>query len=544
MSDEEQRGGHLVNFVLCLITFTWIAAFMPEPIVLGTLPGVVAWLVMVERCRTTKSAVLWLFVFGAVAMSIGYAWLAETVHEFGGIGPPLNYVAVAVFGIAGVAHALLFLLLYRSMLARGRRPHPLVTVILFCACEALPIRLFPWMAGNGAIDVPPLAQQAEWGGVSAVSFVLLCLVMPVHEWLRWAFGKPARQSAALATFVIGAAAFGWGMWRHADVRDAEQAATERIRVGITQSGYGSKDKRAEENGHVDRRQSSAAKYIALSHQAAKAGAELIVWPETAITRSVPLTGDPRRTNGFLAASGYADLNELGKDHAFLVGLYERIEPPRDRVFDPLKPFDERYNVAALRQLGDRDAEWSAVRKVYLIPFGEYMPFGVMEDRLPQKFKMRPGADVQEPLRYKDLRIVPFLCYEGILPEHVRNMTKGAYPDLLVSLTNDSWFGDTWEPHQHLNFTRFRAIEHRAPLVRATNTGISAFVSATGEVVSRLPLDFDWKGPGAILVEDVPLVGREPTIYARFGYHFPVLLYVVALLAFVTARMRPPAVTAS
>ena len=207
--------------------------------------------------------------------------------------------------------------------------------------------------------------------------------------------------------------------------------------------------------------------------------------------------------------------------------------------------DERYNTAALRMPGGRDAPWSVYRKVFLIPFGEYLPVPLDEEKyLPQKFKMRPGLMEGEErehssmLEYKDLKFAPFLCYEGILPDHVLAVCNGERPDVLVSLTNDSWFGDTWEPHQHLNFTRFRAVELRSPMVRATNTGISAFVSITGDIAPEDRLGLFEEG---ILVKDVPILDRGPTVYVRFGHWFPTVALIIVALAFFSALMRPPPV---
>ena len=183
------------------------------------------------------------------------------------------------------------------------------------------------------------------------------------------------------------------------------------------------------------------------------------------------------------------------------------------------------------------------RKVYLIPFGEYLPLPLDPKKyLPQQFVMRGGEMEGEArkhssmLEYKGLKLAPFLCYEGILPDHVIDVCGGERPDVLVSLTNDSWFGDTWEPYQHLNFTRFRAVEHRAPLVRATNTGISAFVSITGDVADEDRLGLFEEG---VLVKDIPLLERGPTVYVRFGHWFPTVALVISLLAFFSALMRPP-----
>lgn len=544
-------AGRLANLLLGGGMVVWMNAYTPEPVVIAAVPGIVCWLLLIERCERARHALGWTLLIGAVLIGVGYRWLAPTMQEFGGLRADVSWLLTALFGAAGILHGWIFIVLHRGMVGRGRRPHPLVTVALLVACEHLPIRFFPWKVGHGAVDCPPLVQAAEWGGVSGVSFVLLCLIVPIHEWIRWAFarsGPQARPRAALATFVLGCALFGFGQLRYTQVRDEEQAAGKTLRVGIVQSNVGSTRKRQAEQERADAHVASMRAYAEGSRKAADQGAELIVWPETAITDSTPIMlpkHDAQRTNGFLGGRGYRIFGDLGEDHAFLIGIYEERPAPRGRVSGGR--FDERYNAAGLRAPGGRDAPWQVYRKVFLIPFGEYLPVPGLdpEKYLPQRFKMvagsteGPDAAFSQPLTYKDLRIAPFLCYEGILPEHVRAVCGDRRPDLLVSLTNDSWFGDTWEPHQHLNFTRFRAVEHRAPLVRATNTGISAFVSTTGEIAGGERLGVGVEG---VLVRDVKLMARGPTIYVRFGHLFPWLAGVFALLAFFGTMVRPPPLT--
>ncbi|MDF1701839.1 MAG: apolipoprotein N-acyltransferase [Planctomycetota bacterium] len=547
------------NLLVALVMFAWVGAFMPQPLVLATVPGVVGWLLLVERCRSTRAAMAWTFLFGAFTIGYGYRWLAPTTQDFGNLPVAVSWLVTGLFGAAGILHGWVFLWIHRGMLARGRRPHPLHTVLLFVACEHLPMRLFPWKVGHGAVDVPPLVQAAEWGGVSAVSFVLLCLIVPIHEWIRWAFGRTgpaARPKAALATFLIGCALFGAGQLRYESVRaEEDDSANVSVRIALVQPNVGHKDKRAAERMRGGRRALSIEAYKRLTAKAVAENAELIIWPETAITDSVPIMEpkyDPHRTNGYLNRLGYGFIQEHGaKGHAFLVGAYERRAGRKAKVTG--EAFDERWNVAALRTPGGLEASWDVYRKVYLIPFGEHIPpplDTVLDPKkfLPQNFKMKPGStegELGEHSRLLDyesrgagrtLKLAPFLCYEGILPEHIRAVCGGVRPDLLVSLTNDSWFGDSWEPFQHLNFTRFRAVEHRAPLVRATNTGISAFVSMTGDVskANTIPL-FEEDA----LVRDVKLVDRGPTLYVQFGYLFPWLAAVLALLGLIGSWLRPP-----
>ena len=520
----------------CLVMLLWVFAYTPNPTVLAAVPGLVGLLVLIERCRSWRECVLWTTLFGAVATGIGYRWLAQTVQLFGGVQPAFSWVVVALFGIWNVFHAWIFAAFYRGLLRGGRRPHPLVTVALFVGCEALPLRMFGWMSGHGAVDTPPLIQSAEWGGVVGVSFVLCCLIVPVHEWLRWAFvrrGAPSRPGAALFTFAIGLALFGWGLWRYGDVRTEEREADRHIRMAIAQANVGSLDKRrATEDGGTWQLE-SLSRYRRVTAEALKTEPDVILWPESAINIPLPMH-DARVTSGYLRKNGYEFLLETAKRSALLVGMYER-HVGRESLATGERLMS-RYNAAGLRPAGGPDEEWQLYRKVHLIPFGETTPFNLFDTRLPQQFQMLPGTLPQKLLHLGDVTFAPFLCYEAILPGHVREYVDGERPDVLVSLTNDSWFGDTWEPHQHLNFTRFRAVEHRAPIVRATNTGISAFVSASGDVEDRLGV-----GQEGALVRDVPLVETrpEPTIYVQFGYRFPYLLWAVALLAWIIALMRPP-----
>lgn len=537
------------TYLLLLCMLLWVFAFTDDPLVLATVPGVLGFVAVVERARSTKQAFLILSLFGAVAIGAGYSWLAETIQRFGNQAPVPSYIATALFGVLGMAHGWVFIFVYRAMLRRGNRPHPLGVVVLICAVESIPnIRFFPWMVGHGAVNNAPLLQNAEWGGVSGVSFALLCLIVPFSEWIRWAFARTrgtARPKAALATFAIGLALYGWGMWRYADVNAALRDAQQTLRVGIVQANVGSVDKRDAERGVQNKDALSRRAYERGSREAAAAGAELIVWPETAVTLPVPFSLGPRQADGYLANNGYRFIRELGQERAFLCGMYEAYRTRRTERMDGRRRGVDRFNTAALRQPGGIDAEWTTVRKVYLIPFGEYMPFGLPEEQfLPQNFKMRAGESGQAPLSYRERTLVPFLCYEGILPDHVRQACAGEAPDVLVSLTNDSWFGDTWEPYQHLNFTRFRCVEHRAPMVRATNTGISAFVTPTGDVVKQLGLGLSdaKRGKPEVLVHDVRLLGHGRTLYASLGYMLPYAFWVLALLGLLAALAKPPRIT--
>jgi apolipoprotein N-acyltransferase len=102
-----------------------------------------------------------------------------------------------------------------------------------------------------------------------------------------------------------------------------------------------------------------------------------------------------------------------------------------------------------------------------------------------------------------------ICYEGIFPELVREFIRGG-ARLMVNMTNDAWFGRTSGPHQHLAMYPFRAVEHRTAILRAANTGVSAVIAPTGQIVRRLNLY-----ERGTLGERVPLRTGE-TLYTRLG----------------------------
>lgn len=540
-----RRPGFLGDVLLALVASTWVLAFAPRAQVLAVAPGVVGMLALVERARTTRRAVLYVLLFGALAIGFGYRWLADTVRTFGELDARVGSAAGAVAGLVLVAyglwstvHIVVFAVLYRRGLGADRRPHPLATAALFVACEQLPVRFLPWQAGYGAVECAPLRQLAEWGGVPLVSLALLALAVPLAEGIRWALargdGPPPRPRACLVSVAVGLVLYGLGWARLVAVDARSGPEVARVRVGLVQANVGSTAKRAAERDEGRRAADHRKAYERGTRAAAAAGAELIVWPETALVEGARLFAPggstllPQATiDAHLDRLGYGFLREVGADRTLLLGGYADEDRGGRRV---------RFNVAMLREPGG--ASWSVYRKVKLMPFGERIPgqdtFAGLRDLLPQSVPMSAGEPDQPPLRWRkaDRTVCAFVCYESIVPGLVASLAGERRPDLLVNLTNDSWYGDTWEPHQHLAFARFRAVEHRAPMLRATNTGISAVVSPTGEVVARL----GW-GEEGVVVADVPLVAAPRTFYAATAALQPWAWAVLGVLVGIGRRRR-------
>jgi apolipoprotein N-acyltransferase len=191
------------------------------------------------------------------------------------------------------------------------------------------------------------------------------------------------------------------------------------------------------------------------------------------------------------------------------------------------PNDGIYNSALLiNQEGSLVAQYDKIR---LLPFGEYVPLpewvpgaglirGIVGDFTPGKnYRLMPVGD---------LRAGVFICIEAAYPSIARRFTvEGA--DVLINISNDGYLGPTAVMRQHLANAVFRAVENGRPLLRVTNTGISAFITSGGEVKDATqgfrPEVRTWK---------ISRAKNAPTFYAAHGDLFAAGCAVVSLLMFV------------
>ena len=253
-------------------------------------------------------------------------------------------------------------------------------------------------------------------------------------------------------------------------------------------------------------------YLSLSDRATSPTASGIadvthlVWPESAFP--FILSRDPdairqiaaRLSQGAVLVTGAARLETTG--------------PGNGRA--------EYFNsIEVVTKDGLADAKYD---KIHLVPFGEYLPLGSVLDKLGiRQFVHIPGGFTPgvgpRVLAVPGLPpALPLICYEAIFPE-VSESGRDR-PKLILNVTNDSWFGLTSGPYQHLAQARLRTIESGLPLVRAANTGISAIVDPYGRVVASLPLG----------VEGV-LDGRLPkSIEPTFFSTSPLVGFLSLLLA--------------
>jgi apolipoprotein N-acyltransferase len=456
-------------------------------------------------------------VAGAVFFLVLLYWLIDVMTVYGGLP---TWVALGFLALL-VSYLALYVGVFAALVSAASRRWGagalLGAPVFWVGLELIRGRFltgFPWgLMGYSQWRNLPLAQAGAWGGVYAVSFILVLVNAAIALLLEPAVGRGSRR-LAVAVLILAAVAEGAGVaaLRAVASGDGAPLAVAAIQADVPQDR---KWRPGEEEAIV-------ADLLAMSDQAAQEGARLVVWPESSspwsFRRPVRGTGVP--------AGGVI---ERRRDYLDRVGELARrrgitlIAGSVDYRFEDGRLL--AFNSALV--IGPDGALGESYDKTHLVPFGEYVPLSHLlffVDRLVQGAiaEFAPGTRL-EPLDTPAGKAATFVCYEAIFPELVRRLAGPSA--FLVNITNDAWFGRSAAPRQHLAMAVFRAVENRRWLLRAANTGISAIIDPAGRVRASTPLEAKTILAGSI----APRVDR--TVYAATG---DVLAWACAILTLLSA----------
>lgn len=299
----------------------------------------------------------------------------------------------------------------------------------------------------------------------------------------------------LSNIALGAILFG--------AHKATQKNGDTVKVGIIQGNYDSTDKWFEPNPNV-----IVSDHLNLTEKAAADGAEIVLWAETSIP--FVLYDDDIHS---MRISNMAD--EL--DITILVGA---IREDEEFIYNALVCFTPDGKISK-----------TEYHKRHLVPFGEYVPMRrLIELALPFMAEistlsddMTPGTD-SAILNLEKTNAGSLICFDSIYENLTRDTVKAGAETIMLS-TNDSWFSDSAAAYMHNNQARFRAVEFGRYIARSANTGLSTFISNTGEVIDEIPpLTEDH------LCQDLVNLNTR-TLYSRIGNVFVYLCGVSILVPF-------------
>jgi len=483
----------------------------------------VAPLYLAVRRSGPLEASAWGWLTGFCINLYGYGWTIAAMHRFANV-PTLP--AFGLLGAASAYQAMTCALVFGGASLLERRTNlpwvvsgPLLIVI---AENALPF-VFPWYLGITLSRAWPLLQVAEIGGPPAVSGWIVLVNITIGDAIR-ALGRRERfpRPTAISAIVAGCIVL-VGLGRAAHVAWAT-SHSRHVRVGIVQPNFGivSNLERSRNGQHladVLRTQTDAL---------AAQDVDLVVWPES----SFPFLFDRRLDREFASAHPWA-LRSAFRGSLLIGALTHDFGA------------SYVYNSAVLVTPEHRIA--GRYDKVRLMPFGEYIPFADrypawaarMKKRLPESPLITPGVE-STVLQSGSIRLAPMICYEDILPESSADIAAHATgANLLVTLVNHAWFGDSLAPSESLALATFRSIELRRALVRAANTGVSSIGDPLGRVMVESPLvavSNEREAPPLRLQANVPLVeiaAGGPLLTAGFPY----LCSLILVLAWLRARQQ-------
>jgi apolipoprotein N-acyltransferase len=370
---------------------------------------------------------------------------------------------------------------------------------------------FPWGSlGYSQYRSHNLVQIAEITGVYGLS-ALVVLFNVVIAAIVSRRGTTAARAAQLGVLtIVFAAVQQFGVWRLNNLAGRDPDHT--LRAAVIQGNIAQEHKW--DPAYQD---ATIAAYERLSREAARGGATLIVWPESA----APFYFDQ---GGPLAER----IRQVARDnHAWL--LFG--SPARENDGDGRLRLRNRAHVIAPN--GDPSGFYD---KVQLVPFGEYVPLQSLlffVDKLVEGAAPFVSGDEPRALRIGPIHAGVLICYESIFPALARALVSDG-AELLVNITNDAWFGPTSAPYQHLAMASLRAVENRVPVLRAANTGISAVIQPDGSMHQETEL-FE----AAYRATELSWPAVD-TVYRRFGDVFAGACLLCSIAWLLVAQRRAQA----
>ena len=361
---------------------------------------------------------------------------------------------------------------------------------------------FPWgLSGMFWIDTPLMIQVLSLIGTYGLTLLtmiwalgLMLLATSARKYIM--FILLATASAA-TTFIIGL-----------DRIDTRMISTGTLQTLLVQANIPQSEK-----WDSDRMMDHFGAHIELSArpEQIKDQPTMIVWPETALP--------PDLINAPVVRASIAKVLATYPSGSFLVtGALHATGNPRS---------PEYYNSVFVYD--STGTPYKVYDKHHLVPFGEYIPFQkyIPLEPVARFIGMQSGPGPKTVVLPNMPSFSPLICYEAIFGNAAQPANADYPAQLLANFTNDSWYGDTAGPRQHLALARARSIENGLPMIRAAGTGISAIIDDHGTIISSAPY-----GRPMRLLATIPVPYPPQTLYHTYGdIPFGVLSLIFLLYAY-------------
>jgi len=451
------------------------------------------------------------FYWGIGAFGVGVSWVYVSIHEFGHAPVP-GAIAISLLFVVTLSSVKAggFYLIDKMATWFGKSLMILIIPFAWVVSEFIQTSLFsgfPWLfAGYSQID-GPLWMLSTWIGVYGVSWFILaiasCLVLLLRQYLfskNNSIKQLASSHNAYVLLVLISVPVLSVLIRQPEIIPDKKS----LNVALVQPNIPQEKK-------WDRRYFSQIVDVLYQQSEKHWDVDLLVWPEGAIPAYKHQVED-------IILDLNSRSNRSGTDLLFGLPIYHANEQISYASFISAGKYKQNYH------------------KQVLVPFGEYMPLGDTLRGMMEFFDLpmsnfSPATSEQFAMEFDDYQVIPAICYEITYPSIVQDLISKAdkHSDkakLLVTVSNDAWFGDSFGPYQHMEIARMRALESGIPLVRSTNDGITAVVDARGNLIKKLD-----RYTQDTLRYEISLTSYD-TLYRRFGLLGIYGLLMMSVLIFV------------
>jgi apolipoprotein N-acyltransferase len=484
----------------------WPVLFLTFPILVFLIDGIASrgWSGLIAAAN-----IGWWFGFGyflAGLYWLGYAFLVDAA-TFGWLLP------FAVLGLPAIlaVYTALGVVLARLLWQRGS-----ARILALAACLTTTEWLrghaftgFPWNAFGYALTTPlALAQSASVLGLWGLTFIAVAVcaspatLFDRNEKKR----RPLLPVALAALTIVALGSFGAARLARNPTRLVDGVHLRIMQPNLQQDVRFNYAARHEVVDH----------YLALSARQGLDQVTHLIWPESPFPFFLT-----READAFAQIAQALPQNTLLFTGA--MRLADPDNPAQSGVYNSIYVIDRQASIRAVYD------------KVHLVPFGEYLPFGELLERIGLQTLTEQRGGFLAGDRHRLITVpgapgaVPLICYEIIFPGELTS--SGQRPGWIINVTNDGWFGNSSGPYQHLQQARVTAIEQGLPVARAANTGVSAVIDPLGRMIASLPLASE-----GVLDAPLPRSIGAP-VYVRFGDAPAAALILIAFVVAVRGRKR-------
>ena len=433
-------------------------------------------------------------------------WVFHSMYFYGNIPAVISSLMLVLLCLYLGSYVGLFSMLFNSVSKDSKLPALLIVPLLWVSLEFMRTYMltgYPWaLLAYSQYKFLTIIQIADITGVYGVSFLIAALNGLIFD-LTCRENKLRPVATGIVFAVIMAVTLFYGAGKLAEGEEGPEFKVSVIQGNIPQ------DKKWDARFQKE----VIDTYKRLTLEALPEGPDMIVWPETAVPFVFGYNED--LTEEILSF-------QKGLETHLLFGSI---------LLNRTKPGESNYTNSAVLLSPQGDVA-SVYDKMHLVPYGEYVPF---RDLIPFAKRLTAGIGDFYPGEEHLVMKTPFakignlICYEIIFPGQVRSFVENG-ADVLVTITNDAWFGRTSAPYQHFAIAVFRAIENRVPVIRSANTGISGFIDSKGRISNTSDIFVE-----AVVNEKV-IAGKRRSIYTEYGDIF-VWLCVIGSFMLIIIKLR-------